>query len=341
MSCLHSCSRALVLALLFAFAAPPLAAGVPFWGAPASSPAGTPPAALQPGEWVWQPQVAPDGPIVVMVALDEQRTYVYRNGLLVGYASASTGKPGHGTPTGVFHTLQKDANHRSSTYNNAPMPFQQRLTWDGVALHAGGLPGYPSSHGCVHLPSAFAKVLFDASPMGMTVVVANEATAPRRVAHPLPMAPVDAATGGALPDARLTAADAFRFEPEKSPEGPVSMVISRADQRIVVFRNGVEIGRAKITLTDDAPLGTHAFVMQGTAAQPQWTVVPVPGHEAEAGQVLDSAAVSRVRFPRAFLAHMQSVLSPGATLVVTDGAILPHTTGAPMTVVANGAFPDG
>lgn len=340
MPCLSVRSRALVLALMLAFAAP-LAAGVPFWGAPASSPADTPPAALKPGEWVWQPQVAPEGPIVVMVALDEQRTYVYRNGLLVGYASASTGKPGHGTPTGVFHTLQKDANHRSSTYNNAPMPFQQRLTWDGVALHAGGLPGYPSSHGCVHLPSAFAKALFDASPMGMTVVVANEASAPSRVAHPLPMAPVDATSGSALPDARLSAADAFRFEPEKSPAGPVSMVISRADQRIVVFRNGVEIGRAKITLADDAPLGTHAYVMHGTAAQPQWMAVPVPGHEAEAGQVLDSAAVSRVRFPRAFLAHMQGVLAPGATLVVTDGAILPHTTGAPMTVVANGAYPDG
>ena len=339
MSCLPYRARALVLALLFALAAP-VAAGVPFWGAPASSPANTPPASLKPGEWVWQPQVAPAGPIVVVVALDEQRTYVYRNGLLVGYASSSTGKPGHGTPTGVFHTLQKDANHRSSTYNNAPMPYQQRLTWDGVALHAGGLPGYPSSHGCVHLPSAFAKVLFDASPMGMTVVVANDATAPRRVAHPLPMASVDAASGDALPDARLTAEEAYRFEPEKSPEGPVSMVISRADQRIVVFRNGVEIGRARVTLMDDQPLGTHAYVMHGTPAQPEWMAVPVPGHEAEAGQVLDSAAIARVRFPRAFLGHMREVLAPGATVVVTDGAILPHTTGTPMTVVANGAAQD-
>ena len=342
MSCSPVRARARILALALALAIPSLAAaGVPFWGAPASSPADTPASALREGEWVWAPQAAPAGPIVVVVSLTEQRGYVYRNGVLVGYTSVSTGKTGHETPTGVFHTLQKDANHRSSTYNNAPMPYQQRLTWDGVALHAGGLPGYPSSHGCVHLPSAFAKVLFEASPMGMTVVVATEASAPRRVAHPLPVAPVDPASGAALPDARLAVTEAYRFEPEKSPDGPVSMVVSGADQRIIVFRNGVEIGRSRITLADEQPLGTHAYVMLGTTDQPQWMAVPVPGHEAEAGRVLDSAAIARVQFPPAFLGLVREVLSPGATLVVTDGAILPHTTGAPMTVVANGAQPDG
>jgi hypothetical protein len=103
--------------------------------------AGTPPESLRPGDWVWQAAAAPAGPIVLIVSLDEQRTYAFRNGVLIGYASSSTGKPGHETPTGVFMTLQKDADHHSKTYNNAPMPYQQRLTWDGVALHAGGLLG--------------------------------------------------------------------------------------------------------------------------------------------------------------------------------------------------------
>ena len=101
----------------------------------------------------------------MIVSLPEQLAYVYRNGVVIGVATVSTGKKGHETPTGVFTILQKDANHHSSLYNNAPMKFQERLTWDGVALHAGGLPGYPSSHGCVHLPSKFAEELFAASPM--------------------------------------------------------------------------------------------------------------------------------------------------------------------------------
>ena len=103
--------RRLCLSLLvtFFFAAPALA--VPFWGAKESSPADTPPAALKPGEFVWAPDVAPDGPIVVVVSLDEQRAYVYRNGVAIGYTTVSTGKPGHETPTGIFTILQKDKDH--------------------------------------------------------------------------------------------------------------------------------------------------------------------------------------------------------------------------------------
>ena len=138
-------------------------AAVPFWGARASSPVGTPPDALKPGEFVWDPAIAPDGPLVVVVSLTEQRGYVYRNGVEMGYTTVSSGKPGHVTPTGIFTVLQKDRDHHSSKYNDAPMPYQERLTWDGVALHAGGLPGYPESHGCVHLPSQFAEDLFGAS----------------------------------------------------------------------------------------------------------------------------------------------------------------------------------
>src|SRR3954462_4562287 len=105
---------------------------------------------LKPGEWGLKPQGAPSGPVLVYVDLSRQRATVYRNGVRMAVSTISSGKDGHETPTGVFTILQKDADHRSSLYNSAPMPFQQRLTWDGVALHAGGLPGYPESHGCVH-----------------------------------------------------------------------------------------------------------------------------------------------------------------------------------------------
>ena len=81
----------------------------------------------------------------MVVSLTEQRAYVYRNGVEIGYTTVSTGKPGHETPTGILTITQKDKDHHLSKYNNAPMLYQERLTWDGVALHAGGLPGYPES----------------------------------------------------------------------------------------------------------------------------------------------------------------------------------------------------
>src|SRR4051794_5339997 len=128
---------------------------------------------LKPGQWVWEPKIAPTGPILVYVDLGRQLATVYRNGVRVGVSTISSGRPGFDTPTGVFTILEKNKQHISHKFNDAPMPYQQRLTWGGVALHAGGLPGYPESHGCVHLPLAFSKILFDAMPMGGTVVIAG------------------------------------------------------------------------------------------------------------------------------------------------------------------------
>ncbi len=153
---------------------------VPFWGAKESSPVGTDPAKLKPGEFIWDAAAAPEGPLVIVVSLPEQIARVYRNGIQIGVAKVSTGKPGHLTPTGIFTILNKDKDHRSKTYDNAPMPYSERLTWDGIALHAGGVPGFPESHGCVHLPTRFAELLFGITNVGMTVVIANDASAPRR-----------------------------------------------------------------------------------------------------------------------------------------------------------------
>jgi lipoprotein-anchoring transpeptidase ErfK/SrfK len=99
-------------------------------------------------------------PVTILVDLSRQTAVVYRNGVAIGMTTVSTGKKGHETPTGVFTILQKNAKHKSNLYNDAPMPYMQRLTWDGVALHAGNLPGYPQSHGCVRMPMAFAEKLF-------------------------------------------------------------------------------------------------------------------------------------------------------------------------------------
>ena len=136
------------------------------------------------GEFNWFPERSESGPIIAIVSLPDQRVYVYRNGVRIAASSCSTGKLGHRTPTGVFKILQKDKNHHSSTYNNAPMPYMNRLTWSGIALHAGQLPGYPASHGCVRLPKDFAELLFGVTKLGMTVVIADEKSQPEEVTHP-------------------------------------------------------------------------------------------------------------------------------------------------------------
>jgi len=325
------------------------AQAVPFWGAKESLPPETPTGDLKPGEFVWNPDVAPTGPIVVLVSLGEQRAYVYRNGVEIGVSTISSGKAGYGTPTGVFVILQKDKDHHSSKYNNAAMPYTQRLTWDGVALHAGGLPGYPSSHGCVHLPSKFSEELFNVSPMGMTVVVVDESTAPSHVAHPPAFAPVDAASGEVEAAEQLAAEQDFRLEPEKSPHGPVSLVMSAADQRVLVLRNGVEIGRARISVRQpEAPLGTHAYVMTEDlldvenpmvpgSRMPKWTAVAMPGHFDEAGRDLSANAIARVTMPSGFARAVHGLLAPGATLYVTDSPILTEHTHSDITVLSTGA----
>jgi len=132
-------------------------------------------ATLRPGEFVWQPERATQGAVEVVVSIPQQRAYVYRGETLIGVTTVSTGRPGHSTPTGTFNILQKHREHYSNRYNNAPMPFMQRLTWDGVALHAGHIPGTPASHGCVRLPLAFARSLFTVTSVGAAVHITDRA----------------------------------------------------------------------------------------------------------------------------------------------------------------------
>src|SRR5271156_3752521 len=206
-----------------------LASSVPLYaqGAKVSSPAELARIAdaLQPGEWVWASAVAPTGPILIYVDLSRQRATVYRNGVRIAVRTISSGKPGHETPTGVFTTLQKDASHRSKKYNNAPMPFQERLTWDGVALHAGGLPGYPESHGCVHLPYTFSQQLFTITTLGATVVVEGDAANHITTTDASLLAPLDA-KGQKVDQQHLGSAE-FRWEPDKSPTGPLTIIVSK------------------------------------------------------------------------------------------------------------------
>jgi lipoprotein-anchoring transpeptidase ErfK/SrfK len=128
-------------------------------------------AGLRSGEYVWDPQAASAGPVSLVIDLEAQRALVYRNGVPIAASTVSTGREGRETPTGEFTILQKEVVHRSRTYDDAPMPYMQRLTWKGVAMHAGRLPGYRASHGCIRLPRGFAKLLYGITEIGTPVTI--------------------------------------------------------------------------------------------------------------------------------------------------------------------------
>jgi hypothetical protein len=321
-------------------------------GAKTSAPVDLPPSQLKPGEFIWAAEAVPAGPLVMVISLDEQLAYLYRNGLRIGVSTVSTGKKGYETPTGVFTILQKHIDHRSNLYNDAPMPYMQRLTWGGVALHAGNLPGYPASHGCIRLPYEFARLLYQETNFSMTVVVAAEAKEQAELAHPGLFAPSIDASDDIAPDVpRLSWFKAYQWTPEKAPTGPLTLLVSTADERVIVIRNGIEIGRAKINVAAGVGLiGTQAYVLlSGNKGVPSavvpdrmglnWQSIPMPGYAAKSDNTIDSEVVRRLTVSPEFAALVYDQLRPGTTLVVTDAAVKPKTTGQELTVITTGDDP--
>jgi len=132
---------------------------------------------LRPGQSRWQPEAATaTGAISIVVSVSLQRAYVFRGTTLIGVTTVSTGQPGYDTPTGRYRILEKQVTHHSSLYENAPMPFMQRLTVEGIALHAGVIArsGNPVSHGCIRLPPAFAQRLYGMTAIGTVVIITDE-----------------------------------------------------------------------------------------------------------------------------------------------------------------------
>jgi hypothetical protein len=289
------------------------------------------PAELKPGEYAWHPEFSPQGPVVLIVSLPEQLAYVYRNGVIIGASTVSTGKKGHETPTGVFTILQKHQDHYSNLYNDAPMPYMQRLTWSGVALHAGRLPGYPASHGCVRMPYEFAQLLYGETKTGLTVIVSDEKAFPSTVAHPGLVAPVDAkgALAGELPRTGDTA-----WQPEAAPEGPVTILVTIEDRHIRIFRAGVEIGHAPFTLIDPNRKFTLTVLtrlersaddpVSATTGRPMPRWLLVSGGQETTATVDQLLAVFKVA-PE-FLRQAETVVGPGTTMVIAQPASTASTT---------------
>jgi hypothetical protein len=240
----------------------------------------------------------PKGPQQIVVNIATQRVTLYANGVQVAQGPVSTGVPGHPTPLGVFSIIEKDRYHHSNIYSGAPMPFMQRITWSGVAMHEGALPGYPASHGCIRLSHDFAQKLWPVTKLGVRVIVARHEVVPVEFKHaklfvpkPKPAEPqvaMNSATDGAAvrfaqatPDAASDAA-AAAAEPVK-PIPDASADIKAAETKAVE----TEITAPKATETEvvapkaaDAVRPAEATTTDQTGtvapAQPAAAVPPAP-----------------------------------------------------------------
>src|SRR5256886_1849049 len=276
---------------------------------------------LKTGEYVWEPERAPEGPLLIVASTTEQVAYVYRNGIRIARSSVSTGRPGHPTPTGVFTILEKEVHHTSSIYKGAEMPYMERVTWGGIALHAGDLPGYPDSHGCIRVTLEFSKLLFGVTMKGATVIIADAHSAPVETVHP----GLFFARSGEQSEPET--AGQFEWNPDKSASGPASLLVSSADKTLYVHRNGVEIGRAGIpNVQVVSPLNDPVFsALNGMDEQRhlRWVEVTAAGKDKSSESLF--AAAQKSRLPTEFLAKAKEVITPGATIVFTDKPVDPTT----------------
>jgi len=277
-------------------------------------------------EYVWRPEVSPAGPVVILVSLDRQKLYVYRNGVEIGRCTVSSGKPGHRTPTGVFTILQKNVVHHSTVYHGASMPFMERLTWGGVAIHAGNLPGYPESHGCVHVPLDFAKQLYAVTSNGTTVIVAEHKSGTASTAGPgllFAMTPNEAIPpGGTI------------WQPEKAPAGPVSVVVSSADGVAYVYRNGIEIGRASVRgLHVKGSYVYSALADVDSQGRRSWLSIASAGGNPPNIKAL----IGHVNLDQQFLVNARALITPGTSLILTDKPVSITTHSGPRLSILTAA----
>ncbi len=281
------------------------------------------PSKLQPGEFFWHPDRAPAGPVVIIVSIPKQLVFVYRNGVLIGVSTCSTGKPGHTTPSGVFTILQKAKVHTSSKYDEA-MPDMQRLTWQGIALHVGDLPGYPDSHGCVHLPQDFADPLFDITGIGTPVIIAGDATEPEAVADPGPILGLSAK--------EVVAEKVGKKALQVGGAKAVAIVVSRADKMIYVLEDGNIVAQGAATIKVPLqPIGSNVFVWRGGDASgdpgSSWDGLAFAPESGVAGTP-STALIQRIDGAPAVMEAIRKLIAPGTVLVTTDLPAAPETSSA-------------
>jgi hypothetical protein len=306
----------------------------------------------------------PKGPLQVVVSIGGQRVTLYDNGVRVAQGPVATGMRGYATPTGVFSVIQKDRYHRSNLYSNAPMPYMQRITWSGVALHEGPLPGHPASHGCIRLSHDFASRLWLITKLGVRVIVARNDVIPVDFAHPhlfVPKPkPSEPQVVGSEAEASAQFVAATTSPTATSPEmvvpmrrtGHVAVFVSRKEKKIFVRQGFAPLFDMPVTIDDpDLPLGTHVFTameVTNNGTSMRWNVMTMPGGQpriAEPGArkkmgkhaiptpkpgeakatTTPQQALDRIHIPQEAIDRIGELLIPGSSLIVSDQGLGPET----------------
>ena len=260
------------------------------------------------------PARQPDGPVNIVISIGSQRLWVYDKRGLLETSIVSTGTGGFPTPTGVFAILDKEVTHYSNIYGGASMPFMQRLTMSGVALHSGVTTGRPASHGCIRLPHAFSIKLFRLTQLGARVVIAPNEPAPAEFEHPRlfvrkPVPPVAAEEVDTTRATVVAAANAFDLQKGAAAAGvgkitawrteqlralPISVLVSKAEGKVFVRHGFRTVFAAPAVVRDpERPLGTHVFTaveFKDDGMAMRWWAVSVP---ASAQVSANSRKVSR------------------------------------------------
>ena len=251
-----------------------------------------------------RPEAAAKGPLQIVISIADQRVSLFDDGTLIARSSVSTGIPGHPTPLGVFSVIGKQRWHRSNIYSAAPMPYMQRITWSGIALHAGVVPGHPASHGCIRLKKDFAARLWHLTRRGTRVIIARDEVQPVEITNPRLFKPkavsasaefqagtvagngtgtAQAAQGSPVPSAETPDTASLRIPGSARAAGapgkivPISVFVSRKLSKLFVRRGFTPLFDAPVRIENpEAPLGTHVFTamdFQNEGAAIRWTVV--------------------------------------------------------------------
>src|SRR4030081_1573431 len=170
----------------------------------------------------------PQGPLIIAISIERQNLRIYDANGFYAETPISTGMRGHPTPMGVFSVIQKHKFHHSNIYSGAPMPYMQRITWSGVAMHAGVLPGYPASHGCIRMPMAFAMKMWNWTKMGARVIVTPGEMTPANFSHPLLVAQKVAPQPAVADEPKPDAPAATKTDKASDANGAVKSTISEA-----------------------------------------------------------------------------------------------------------------
>jgi hypothetical protein len=302
-------------------------------------------------------------PIMAIVSIKSRQVTIYDAGGWIMRAPVSTGITGRETLAGVFSVVEKEKDHHSSLYDDAWMPNMLRITWSGIALHGGPLPGYAASHGCIRMPYDFAENLFDKARIGMRVIIVPSDVEPAEFSHPalfvpspeaLAAAPLRAETltreaveAAKLADkaksaATLAAPDAkslttlLRKLTELTHE-PVSVFVSRATQRLYVRRGFEAILEVPITIRNpDKPIGTHVFTaVARTETGLRWTAITIDSGD-DAKDALD-----HITIPQDVLDRIAPIALPRSSLIISDEPLNRETNYRTELVVVLNNQPQG